>query len=159
MFFSKSFGYAVRGVLYIALMQDEKKFVQGEEISSRLGAPRHFMAKILKKLAKEKLLASAKGPFGGFTLAADTLKTPLKRIAYITEGGDLFETCVLSAKECNSANPCPMHFQAVGIKNELTKILSETTIDDLLNGDKTDFLKSLSAPPRSGTVEGKEKIY
>ena len=42
MIFSKSFGYAVRGVLYIALMQDEKRYVQVEEIASTLSVPRHF---------------------------------------------------------------------------------------------------------------------
>jgi Rrf2 family protein len=67
MIFSKSFGYAVRGMLYVAMMQDEKRYVQAEEISTRLAVPRHFMGKILKKLVKERLLASSKGPSGGFT--------------------------------------------------------------------------------------------
>ncbi|RYF86429.1 MAG: transcriptional regulator, partial [Chitinophagaceae bacterium] len=50
MFFSKSFGYAVRGVLYIAFMQDAKQYVQAEEIAAQLLVPRHFVSKILKKL-------------------------------------------------------------------------------------------------------------
>jgi DNA-binding IscR family transcriptional regulator len=53
MTFSKSFGYAVRGVLYIAIMQDEKRYVQVEEIAGQLAVPRHFMGKILKNLVKE----------------------------------------------------------------------------------------------------------
>ena len=47
MTFSKSFGYAVRGVLYIAVMQNEKRYVQAEEIAAQLFVPRHFMGKIL----------------------------------------------------------------------------------------------------------------
>ena len=54
MIFSKSFGYAIRSILYVAIMRDEKRYVQVEEIASKLSVPRHFMGKIMKKLAKEK---------------------------------------------------------------------------------------------------------
>ena len=144
MTFSKSFGYAVRGVLYIALMQDEKRYVQVEEIAAQLAVPRHFMGKILKKLVKEKVLASAKGPAGGFTVNEGTLRVPLIRLMYITDGLGLFATCVLRLKECNSLNPCPMHCQMEAVNVRLKSILADTVVGDLLKSDKPDFIKSLS---------------
>ena len=144
MTFSKSFGYAVRGVLYIALMQDEKRYVQVEEIAAQLAVPRHFMGKILKRLVKENVLVSAKGPMGGFTVNEDTLQMPLVRLIDITDGTDLFETCVLRLKECNALNPCPMHYRMEAVNLGMKSILSNTTVGNLLNSDKVDFIKSLS---------------
>lgn len=160
MFFSKSFGYAVRGVLYIALMQDEKHYVQVEEIASKLAAPKHFMGKILKKLVKENILLSVKGPSGGFTLTQDTLELPVMRLAVLTDGNDFFEKCVLRVKECDAENPCPLHYHVVEIRNKLKNVLSSTKIGDLLKENKADFIKSLStAEVTSILTAGKEEIY
>ena len=144
MIFSKSFGYAVRGVLYIAVMQDEKKYVHVEEIASSLMVPRHFMGKILKRLVKEKLIASSKGPSGGFTVNDSTLDLPLIRLVDITDGLQGFGNCVLRVKACNEANPCPLHYQVEGVKHKLKSMLYETTIGDLLKEDKKDFINSIS---------------
>lgn len=144
MMFSKSFGYAVRGVLYIATRQAERHYVQVEEIAAQLVVPRHFMGKILKKLVKEKVLLSSKGPMGGFAIHTDTLQVPLIRLIEITDGLNLFHTCVLRLDECNASNPCPMHHQIAKVNANLKNILSATTVVDLLNGDNPDFIKSLS---------------
>ena len=144
MLFSKSFGYAIRGVLYISLMQDEKKYVQAEEIASRLAVPRHFMSKILKKLVKTNVLSSIKGPSGGFTINQHTLKIPLIEIVDLTDGLLAFKNCVLKLNECNAENPCPLHYQVEGVKTKLKSILSETTIGDLLKDNKIEFIKSIS---------------
>jgi Rrf2 family protein len=144
MIFSKSFGYAVRGVLYVAFMQPDKQFVQVEEIALTLGIPRHFMGKILKLLAKEGVLASNKGPSGGFTINGNTLSFPLLRLIDITNGMSALNNCVLRAKDCNSKSPCPMHGQVEAIKKELKNILSGTTIKDLLYHGNKEFVKSIS---------------
>jgi len=144
MIFSKSFGYAVRGMLFVAMSQDEKRFVQVGEIAAKLAVPRHFMGKIMKKLAKERLLASSKGPSGGFALIESSLVTPLVRIAEITEGPDFFRKCVLMMKECNSTNPCPLHSPMEEIKKRMKGVLSGTTISDLLNDSGDDFIKSIT---------------
>lgn len=144
MIFSKSFGYAIRSILYVAIMRDEKRYVQVEEIASKLSVPRHFMGKIMKKLAKEKILVSTKGPSGGFMLNENTMQMHLMDLIVIIDGVEIFDSCVLRAKECNSDNPCPMHFQIDSVKRNLKTILSETTIGDLLEGDKLEFIKSIS---------------
>lgn len=144
MIFSKSFGYALRGILYIAVMRDQKRYVQVEEIATKLAAPRHFMGKIMKRLAKEKILVSTKGPSGGFIIAENTLERPLMDLIVITDGVEIFDTCVLRAKECNGTNPCPMHPQMEALKNNLKSILSDTTIGALLEEDKPEFIRSIS---------------
>jgi Rrf2 family transcriptional regulator, iron-sulfur cluster assembly transcription factor len=144
MIFSKSFGYAIRSILYVAVMRDEKRYVQVEEIAAKLAVPRHFMGKIMKKLAKEKILISTKGPSGGFILGEHTMQMPLMDLIVIIDGVEIFDTCALRAKECNSASPCPMHFRLESVKRNLKSILSDTVIGDLLEEDKSEFIRSIS---------------
>ncbi|GAA4734317.1 RrF2 family transcriptional regulator [Flavisolibacter ginsenosidimutans] len=144
MLFSKSFGYAVRGVLYITLMQDSKQFVQAEEIAVQLSAPRYFMSKILKNLVKAGVLASSKGKTGGFTVNEKTRSLSLSFLAEITDGTDMFNKCVLRLQDCDVNNPCPVHEQMHGLRQRLQALLSSASINDLLHGDKEHFIKSIA---------------
>lgn len=160
MLFSKSFGYAVRGVLYIAMMQNENRFVQAEEIASKLNAPRHFMGKVLKKLVKEKVLLSVKGPRGGFKLHENSLKIPVIRLMEMTDGAGELNKCVLRASECSSEHPCPLHFHLARIKNEWVATLSDTTLGELLYGNKNDFIKRISTSKGVSLIHSaQEKIF
>lgn len=144
MIFSKSFGYAVRGVLYIALMQDQKPCVHAEEVATKLAVPRHFISKILKKLAKAGVLSSLKGKTGGFRSNSNTTGTLLLNLYELTDGKETFHNCSLRLQACNTENPCPMHHQMDGVKKQLLEVLTSTTIGDLLTGDKEEFVKSIT---------------
>ena len=145
MIFSKSFGYAVRGVLYVTFKQNNGRFVQVEEIASSLAVPKHFMGKILKRLVKEQILTSAKGPNGGFRVNATTHTVSLLRLAEITSDLDVLKTCVLQFKECNGQNPCPLHVQMEQLRNNLGSIMAHTTVQDLVKNGQTDFIASISS--------------
>lgn len=145
MHFSKSFGYALRGILYVALMTDENRKVSIEEIAARLSVPRHFLAKIMKELVKEGILNSAKGPNGGFYINNQTLGTELLTILLLTDGKNQFTTCVLHFRYCNETHPCPLHKKVEVFRHNLIKSLSGITIGGLIAGKKPEILKSLSA--------------
>ncbi len=145
MFLSKSFGYALRGILYVALMQDEKRRVQIDEIATQLSVPRHFLGKIMQQVVKAGLLQSTKGPYGGFSLTDVTLNSPIIKLLEITDDMTRFEICVLNLKACNSSNPCPLHFEMDVIKNRMLFVFQKTTIGDLLIDNKSSIIKSLSA--------------
>ena len=144
MLFSKSFGYALRGILYIAKMQDAQRKIQIDEIAGNLAVPKHFLGKIMKQTAKKGLLKSTRGPYGGFSLAKKTLTTPLMRLVEITDGMDQFDVCVLKLKYCDSANPCPLHHEIEEIREKFLAVFRETRIGDLIKDNKNDFIKSLS---------------
>jgi len=144
MIFSKSFGYTIRGILFITSMQERKQFVQVEEIAAALSVPRFFMGKILKKLAKENILSSVKGPSGGFTINTNTLDITLLHLVKLTDGSLSLDHCVMRLRECNSKRPCPLHEQMEGWRLSLKLMLSNTTIKHLLRTDVNQFVKSLS---------------
>ena len=144
MFFSKSFGYALRGILYVALMSDEKKRVQIDEIAEKLSVPKHFLGKILNKVVKEDILDSTKGPYGGFSINQNTLSTPLIKVLEVTEGLEQFTVCALGLRKCNSASPCPVHPHIDEFRGKLKTTFTETTINNLLTGNKPGMIRSIA---------------
>ena len=143
--FSKSFGYALRGILVIVFLRNEKPRIHVDEIASLLSVPRFFMSKVLKNLAKQGILGSGKGPRGGFYVNEQTISTTIFRVLMITDGDAHFRNCALQLNECNLQNPCPLHHHIVTVRNELKHLMESTTIDDLINGHNGEFLLSLSS--------------
>ena len=144
MIFSKSFGYALRGMLYVALMNEAKNRIHLNEIAEKLAVPRYFLAKIMNKLAKEGVLDSDKGHKGGFSINDKTMATPLFKLVKITGDTDIFDSCALRLRKCNSNSPCPLHYEIASLRNQWQKLLAETTINDLLKKDQPDFIKSIA---------------
>jgi len=145
MFFSKSFGYALRGVLYVAMMSDGHRKIPIDEISDRLSVPRHFLGKIMNKVAKKGILSSTKGPNGGFACNDLTLSTPLLALLESTNNLGQFNECVLRLKRCDALHPCPLHDQIQAHKADLLDLFARTQIRSLIKEDESDFIKTISA--------------
>ena len=143
MVFSKSFGYAVRGVLYIAIMNGERKRIQLDEIAEKLRAPRFFLGKIMQKMVKEGILESGKGKSGGFSINEGTLKTTLMKLVDITGDKDEPDSCVLRFRKCNKLNPCPMHHETEALRKEWNNLLETTTLERLLASPDSNFIRSI----------------
>jgi len=144
MVFSKSFGYALRGILYVALVSETRARVQLDEMADQLAVPRHFLGKVMKNLVKEGILDSVRGPSGGFYMNEQTLQTPLYRLIEITGEVEEMSMCVLRLRKCNAQHPCPMHSEAIQMRGQWQQLLSSTTIGDLLRKDQPDFIQSIA---------------
>ena len=144
MVFSKSFGYALRGVLYVAMLNGNKARVQLDEIAEQLSVPRHFLAKVMKIIVKEGVLNSMKGPYGGFYINEQTMQTSLFRLMEITGEVEELSTCVLRLRKCNALHPCPMHKQIESMRKQWRGLLSSTTVGDLLKKEQPDFIQSIA---------------
>jgi Rrf2 family transcriptional regulator, iron-sulfur cluster assembly transcription factor len=144
MLLSKSFGYALRGVLYVALMNDENRKTPVDEIARRLSVPRHFLGKIMKAVVKAGVLNSRRGQQGGFFINEKTLQTTLMKLVEIT--GETTEPggCVLSLRKCNVKKPCPMHNETEILRKQWNSLLLSTTLGDLVNKSEHDFIQSIA---------------
>jgi len=130
--------YAIRATIYLALNTRNDEKIGIRKISSDLGIPSPFLAKILQVLAKRKLLASTKGPNGGFCLAKESKKITLYDIVTVIDGNDIFHKCLISMRTCNEdLTPCPLHMAYEPIRNQVIKLFREQTIDDLAHDIKT----------------------
>jgi Rrf2 family protein len=144
MFFSKTFSYALRSVLYIAVAGENREKIQLDEIARKLAAPRHFLGKVMRRMAKEGIVSSVKGPHGGFYINKGTLDTTLLKLITVTGEAKQLDYCIMDMKKCNPQNPCPLHVKTESIQKQWSALLANTTIASLLSKDP-DFIRSLSA--------------
>jgi len=139
---TKSFGYALRGVLCIALNSHDKPKLRVGEIASQLIVPQYFLAKIMKKLVKTGVLNSTKGRYGGFSLNGHTLSTSLLELATLTNSISNVDACVLHLDKCDAEHPCPLHHKMLCYRQDLHHLFASTTIGELLN-EGTGVMKGL----------------
>lgn len=129
--FSKSCEYAIRAVIYISAEGSIEKKVGIDQICKHIDAPKHFTAKILQILTRYKIVTSQKGVNGGFYLNKTQKSKPLIEIVFATDGNMLFSGCGLGLKECSEAEPCPLHDKFKSIRNNIKKMMEESTIDSM----------------------------
>lgn len=140
---SKTCGYGIRGVVYLALKLDEDRKVGIQEIASELDIPQHFLAKILQDLVRKKVIWSTKGPHGGFYVKDSILSVAVLDIVNIIDGDGYKSHCFMAIEECNAKNPCPLHSDFEMFRNRIVNKLKEKTIGDLCRGvfEGQSFLK------------------
>lgn len=129
--FSKSCKYAIRAVLFLAVHSKEERKFGVKEVSEAIDVPGPFLAKLLQQLSKQGLIASTKGPNGGFYLNDQNKETPLKQIIDAIDGPEVFHACILGLPVCSSANPCPLHAKALVYRDGLLDLVETQSIADL----------------------------
>lgn len=130
MMFSTTCQYAIRAVLLLALNTDDSKKIGGGALAEELDIPKHFLAKIMQKLTKSKLVSSSKGRNGGFYLSEENKASNLLNIIYTIDGRSIFEDCVLGLRNCSDANQCPYHSYAKGFRKDFLDRLRTESISD-----------------------------
>ena len=129
--FSKACKYAIRAVLYLAVHTDVKKKLGAKEVATAIDVPKHFLAKILQQLSRQDLIASIKGPNGGFYLPDEKRNITIAQIIECIDGRDTFSSCVLGLPVCSEEKPCPLHIHAFTFRESLKYQLRHQSIDEL----------------------------
>jgi Rrf2 family protein len=83
---SKSTGYALLAVGYIARKQGAKGVVSAQAVSKKYDIPLEYLLKILQQLVRANVLRSKRGPQGGFWLAKPTNKITMLEIIEAVDG-------------------------------------------------------------------------
>jgi len=141
--FTKACEYAIRAVLIVAIKGKEDSKLSIQQIAKEIDSPLAFTAKIMQTLTREGLVASVKGPNGGFYLDPKAKPVSLSQIVQAMDDESVLNTCALGLKECSDEQPCPIHHQVKAYKNKLKKVMEEKTVQLLakeLEEGKT-FLK------------------
>ena len=128
---SRTADYAVRAAVLLARHHGER-LVSADEIASVVGAPRNYMAKTLNALVRRGVLASTRGPGGGFTLAMspDVLSVATV-IDVFADTRPVVSRCLLENRPCDTEAPCAAHRRWMTITRIAREPLVATTIGDL----------------------------
>jgi len=132
--------YAIRATIYLAIKDDGINKVGIKQISNDLNLPTPFLGKIMQTLAKQKLLASTKGPHGGFSLNKPADEIFLLDIVRIIDGLDIFQECMVGLKVCEkrgNQDDCPFHKKSDTVRQQMFDLFEKQSIGDLAKGVKT----------------------
>lgn len=127
---SQTAEYALRAVLHLAREGSEGP-VRVDDIARALDVPRNYLSKILHVLARAGLLASTRGPHGGFELASSpselTLADVVEEFDALQERG----ACLLGRDRCDDRNPCPAHHRWTEVSETVLDFFRNTTVAEL----------------------------
>ena len=87
--------YAIKAMLFLVIHTDKSNKIGVKSLAKTLVVPEPFLAKILQKLVRNKLLSSAKGPNGGFYTSESNSKNTICDILQTIDGHLLFDKCFM----------------------------------------------------------------
>jgi Rrf2 family protein len=122
--------YGIRSVLYLA-RQPFKKISFVTEIAEEYKIPRSFLAKILQKLVKAKIVRSYRGVKGGFSLARPAKDISVLDALEAVEGRLALNLCVADKKKCDFSRHCPIHHVWMTAQAKVVDVLKKSTFDEL----------------------------
>jgi Rrf2 family transcriptional regulator, iron-sulfur cluster assembly transcription factor len=138
MIFSKACEYGIRAAAYIALNSLDNIRSSLKDISSEIGSPEAYTAKILQMLVRGGIIISIKGAAGGFEIDEKRMdRIRLGDIVMAIDGGFDETICVLGLKECSRKHPCPVHDKYKHIKKDLKSMLQNTSLKEMSEGLKS----------------------
>ncbi|HEX6629842.1 MAG TPA: Rrf2 family transcriptional regulator [Gemmatimonadaceae bacterium] len=123
---------ALRAVLYVAARGDDAELVKIDEIAAELELPRNSLSKTLHALARAGVLASVRGPAGGFRLAVPAEALPLARVVAPFDTVGQGRQCLLGRPTCSDDGACAAHAGWKAVSEQLRAFFQETTVAELL---------------------------
>ena len=132
--FSKACEYGIKATIFIAVKSEQDTRVSLNDIAREIDSPVSFTAKILQTLVKSGIIDSVKGPSGGFEIKKSKAgKIKLSKVVLAIDGDSIYKSCGLGFQNCNDNKPCPLHYKFIKIREDLKKMLEETSLLDLSN--------------------------
>jgi Rrf2 family protein len=125
--------YAIRSILFMARTPATVFTVR--EIAVPQEIPPSFLAKILQKLTRAGITASARGSRGGFRLAGDPGEITLLGVIQAVEGRLAADGCLVEGRVCSRAGRCSVHPVWREVREEIAGRLGACTIRRLLDAD------------------------
>ena len=122
--------YGIRSVLYLA-RQPFKKISFVNEISEEYKIPRSFLAKILQKLVKAKIVRSYRGVKGGFSLAKQARDISVLNVLEAIEGKVALNVCLADKKMCTFSRHCPVSAVWATAQSKVVEVLHKSNFEDM----------------------------
>ena len=129
MLLSQTSEYALRAVLHIAA---HARPMRVAEIASAVDVPRNYLSKTLNQLARSGVLVSARGPSGGFRLAAAPGALTLQQV--VSPFADPHSRrCLMGCGVCGESPQCAVHTRWLPVATQVRDFFATTTVADLLS--------------------------
>ncbi|MYF07724.1 MAG: SUF system Fe-S cluster assembly regulator [Rhodospirillaceae bacterium] len=122
--------YAV--VVLTQMVREPDKQVTAPQLSEESSVPAPTVAKVLKALAKEGVLASQRGVHGGYRLARPAGDISMLEVIRALEGPVSLTACVDGAEgDCDVESLCPVRGNWDRVNTAIRSALAEVTLEDM----------------------------
>jgi len=134
--------YAIRAILHMG-QNPNKVYTVKELLLEITDIPSKFLSKILQRLAQKKILSSTRGIKGGFKISKPLNEITLYDIVETIDGPIALNKCLIDGFDCRRKQLCPVHIIWEETQEELKKVLSKKTIENLIEEIKQKNIQNL----------------
>jgi Rrf2 family cysteine metabolism transcriptional repressor len=131
--------YSLKALLMLAERYPGSEPSRVEEIAASQGIPENYLRRLLIELKRGGLVASQKGPSGGYLLARSPSRISMADVLEIVEGDYCPVDCLeeSGSGQCPKGEPCPMRDIWREVRESVTVILGRATLQSLADKRKT----------------------
>lgn len=129
---SKMADYAV--VILSALAAEQGERVSASTLAEKTGLPEPTVAKVLKMLAKERIVDSERGANGGYALIGTINQIAILNVIKATDGPLAIAACVDTHEGacCTHEKACPVKGKWNPVNQAIIAALSNVTLADMV---------------------------
>jgi Rrf2 family protein len=127
---SQTSEYALRAVVFLARCEG---LATVQQMAETCKVSPGYLAKVMRNLARERLVVSQRGLHGGFALARPPEKITVLEVIMAVDGFQRITECPLGIE--GHEQLCPLHRKLDDTLAAIEASLSTTTIADLVTGD------------------------
>jgi Rrf2 family cysteine metabolism transcriptional repressor len=124
--------YCLKALIMLAERFPAPQPQRVEEIAAVQGIPENYLRRLLIELKRGGLVASQKGPNGGYVLARHPARITVADVVQIIEGDYAPVDCLGAANSlCQRGDGCAMRDMWCEVRDSVNAILSRTTLQSL----------------------------
>jgi len=131
--------YSLKALLMLAERYPGSEPTRVEEIAASQGIPENYLRRLLIELKRGGLVASQKGPSGGYLLARSPSRITMADVLEIIEGDYCPVECLeeTGSGQCPRTESCPMRDVWREVRESVNDILRRATLQSLADKRKT----------------------
>ncbi len=129
---TKEADYAIRTVLFLA-GSGEAQVVSTADMAESMNIPYRFLRKIVRKLADENIVKSARGKGGGVSLIKKKEELSLLQILELFDPKSVnLNSCHMDESCCDRTQVCNIHSKMATVQTLMKNQLKDITFDQLI---------------------------
>jgi Rrf2 family protein len=129
---NQSADYALRATLFLARSSGGPQ--SADVIAAAIGVPRNYLGKVLHLMVRAEVLASTRGPHGGFMLARPADAITLESVVAPFQELPPRDVCLLGNRPCDATAPCNAH-ERWRLMSDPVRTFFRTTSIELMLGE------------------------
>src|SRR6266853_6391692 len=145
---SKKADYGLIAVKHLAMHRDQHA-CSATEIAEEYGISTMLMAKVLQKLARQRIVTAKHGASGGYLLAKEPSQITALDVISAIDGPVLITSCVTSHGNCDATERCSVKEPLRRVNESILGVLGAVTISQLSEEPPEPALVALSSASRS----------